>query len=408
MSSSSLPFFNPDSYPQNSSLANCRPVMSNGISLRHPTNSLSKAANRTAYQSSNQCTKYLLMPSENAEPLAISLMPMEILIMIAWNLPPSSRALFALTCKRFWKGTTRRISCEETDDSTECLGLGIPRELPPNFQGSTMSDPQLFQPERWELLRLLERDISDTWLLCFDCFKLHPRHVFGKPKTPLVPWLKSCGGLFDYQSPPRSCRYLSRVMPKQEASSFSLSGVVDLCPCVRLTPAKRNRVCAARNAITQNGPRGKNNRFGHSCLQFYDDMELKIILTPFFYEQDGGLGFSFQYRLKRPIDSSSVCPRMVCPHISLDTLIKTSSQCRGLHSESVVCAKCKGFQRCPECHTTVFDFFKDTEFIKGNVLYIINSERPLDEKIWNKHIVFPFARQRQYESMRTRPSWKLW
>ena len=351
------------------------------------------------------------MPSENGEPLALSLMPMELILMIAWNLPPGSRAPFALTCKRFRNAMMRRLSCDSTGphyDLRERLGLGISAEMPPNFQELTMSDPRFFQPERWEFLRLLERDISDSWLLCFDCFMLHPRHAFVKPKTPLVSWLKSCGGLLDSQSPPRSCRYLSRATPNQEAGSFSLSGVVDICPCVRLTPAKRDRVHALRNLLTQNGPYGENLRYGHSCLQFYDDIELKINLTPFLYEQDGELGFRLYYHRKSPIDSSSVCPRMICPHISLDTLIKTFTQCRELHSENVVCARCKGLQCCPECRTTVFGFVRDTESISGMVSYYVNLERRLDEKGWNKHVVFPFARQRQYESMRTGPSWKLW
>jgi len=271
-----------------------------------------------------------------------------------------------------------------------------------------MSDLQIFQPERWEFLRLLERDVSDKWLLCFDCFILHPRHVFVNPKTPLLPWLKSCGGLLDPQGPPVSCRYLSRATANQEAGSSSLSGVVDLCHCVHITPAKRDRIQALRNELTQNGPYGKNRRYGHSCLQVYDDIKLKISLIPFLYEKDGELGFRFHYHLTSPVDSSSVCPRMLCPHISLDTLIKTFSQCRDVHSENVVCARCKGLQCCPECHMTVFGFAKVTEPTSGIISYFVNLERRLDEKLWNKHIVFPVARQRQYESIRTRPSWKLW
>ena len=179
------------------------------------------------------------MPSKNGEPLTISVMPIEIILLIAWNLPPCSRASFALTCKGFWNAMPRH-PIWPLQDPRECLGM--PRELPLNFQESAMSDPQLFQPGRWELFRLLERDIGDRWLLCFDCFMFHPRHAFPKSETPLVRWLKSCSGLLDYKSPPRSCRYLSRATPNQKASSYSLSGVVDLCPCVRLTPAKIDRV----------------------------------------------------------------------------------------------------------------------------------------------------------------------
>ena len=351
------------------------------------------------------------MPHQNEDPLTLPLMPVEILLIIASNLPPSSRAPFALTCKRFWRGFRSPVSTtgSTTHDRTERLGLGIPREMPGNFHELTMSDPQLFSPERWEFLRLLEKDISDTWLRCSDCFVLHPCHAFVRPKMALMPWLKSCcGGRFGSQSPPRSCRYLSRAAPDRVAGSLSLSGIVDLCPCVRLTPAKRERVCADRDKITQNGPFGKNSRYGHTCLHVYDDIELKINITPFFYKQDGGLGFRIHYLRTNPIDSSTVCPRMSCPHLSLDTLIKTFSQCRDLHSEKVVCSRCRWVQRCPECHTTVFGFFKDTEPIGGTVSYHVNLERRLDEKAWSKHVVFPFARQRQYESRQTRLSWCLW
>ena len=270
-----------------------------------------------------------------------------------------------------------------------------------------MSDPQLFQPERWEFLRLLEKDISDKWLLCFDCFILHPRHSFAKPKTTLVPWLKSCGGLLDIQGPPRSCRYLSCATPNQEAAFSSLSGLVDLCPCVHISPAKRDRVRATRNELTQNGLRGEVYRHGHSCLQVYDDIELHISLIPFFYEKDGELGFRINYHHKSPINSSSVCSRMLCPHISLDVYIKTISQCRDLHSLNVICARCKGFHCCPECHTTVLKFAKMTESV-GTITYFVSVERRLDKELWSKHIVFPFARQRQYDLIRTGPIWKLW
>ena len=345
------------------------------------------------------------MPFKSGEPLGISLMPVEIILIIAQYLPPSSRALFALTCKRFWDAMPQRAIWPLHDPRER---LGMPKELPYDFQESTMSDPQVFQPGRWEFFRLLERDIGDEWLLCFDCFLLHPRHAFVNSETPLVRWLKSCGGLVDYKSPPRSCRYQSRATPNQKASSFSLSGVVDLCPCVRFTPAKKDLICAHRDDVIRNGPRGRNHHNGHSCLHIYDDIELKITLLPFFYEQDGGLGFRIQYHHKSPFDSPSVCPRLTCPHISLDTLIKTWSQCRERHPENVVCVRCKGFQCCPECHTLVFGFFKDTRSISGMITYTVNLERRLDEKSWNKHVVFPFARQRQYESMRIKPWWKLW
>ena len=53
-------------------------------------------------------------------------------------------------------------------------------------------------------------------------------------------------------------------------------------------------------------------------------------------------------------------------------------------------------------------FAKDTESTCGMITHFVGLERRLDKKLWNKHIVFPFARQRQYESIRTGKSWKLW
>ena len=343
------------------------------------------------------------MSADNERPLTISLMPSEIIVMIACNLTPCSRAPLALTCKRFWNEIPRKIP-----RSTQLDGLGIPRELPSNFKEPTMSDPRLSQPERWQFLRLLERDNSDRWLLCFDCFILHPRYTFIKPKTTLVPWLKSCGGLLSPLDPPRSCRYLSQGPTSQGGGSALLSGLVDICPCCHLTPAKRDRIQASHNEFTQNGPHGSTGRYGHVCLQVYGDIELKISLTPFLYEEDGELGFRFQYTLTSPINSSSICPRMLCPHIPLDILIRTFSQCRELHSEKVVCAGCKGLKYCSECHMRVHWFDKVTESTSGMISYIVNLKRRLDKKLWNKHVIFPFARQRQYDLVQQRPSWKLW
>ena len=81
---------------------------------------------------------------ENGEPLVLSLMPMELILMIAWNLPPGSRAPFVLTCKRFRNALMRPVSTGPPYDHTERLGLRIPTEVPLNFHESTMSDPKLF------------------------------------------------------------------------------------------------------------------------------------------------------------------------------------------------------------------------------------------------------------------------
>ena len=57
---------------------------------------------------------------------------------------------------------------------------------------------------------------------------------------------------------------------------------------------------------------------------------------------------------------------------------------------------------------TVFGFFKDTTSASEMISIFVSVERRLDKKLWNKHIVFPVERQRQYDSIRTGPGWKLW
>ena len=144
---------------------------------------------------------------------------------------------------------------------------------------------------------------------------LHPAHAFEERKTPLVRWLKSCGGLLGSQTLPKTCRRLSLAVPNQEIRSSSLSGVVDLCPCVRLTPAKRDRIQGLHNEVGQNGPFGRDRKHGHNCLLIYGDIRLSIILIPFLYKEDGELSFRFHYQYQGPVDFSSVCLEW-CAHIS--------------------------------------------------------------------------------------------
>ena len=74
-------------------------------------------------------------------------MPMELVLMIGCNLPPSDRAALALTCKPFWYAMPRRKpTASLSPEDPEYLCLGMPREVPRNFRESVMSDPQVFQP----------------------------------------------------------------------------------------------------------------------------------------------------------------------------------------------------------------------------------------------------------------------
>ena len=122
-------------------------------------------------------------------PLKLSLMPTEILRMIGQCLPPSARAALALTCKGFWNALIVPFTPEKARKLWQAkivkprlykLGLGWPVEPRSDSQGSRRTKLQLCQPERWDFKRLLEKDLLDEWLLCFDCFILHPAHKFVK------------------------------------------------------------------------------------------------------------------------------------------------------------------------------------------------------------------------------------
>ena len=319
------------------------------------------------------------------------LMPTEVVLMIASELPPNARTLLALTCKGFFNVLT------------PLLGLKLPAEQPSNIQESSMSEPQLYQPERWRFLRLLEKDLFDKWQLCFDCFILHPVNVFVKPKTSLVPWLKNYGGLL--QNPPRNCRHLSHAAAAQDACSHSPRGVIDVCPCHKLTPGKKRRVLTKLRTLEQSQD---NQRWWHMCRHIYGDITLEIKLGFISFGEDAELGLVIDYKYVSPSDSSSVSPRMLCPHIALDTLIKTFSQCRELHSEHIVCTRCKELQHCKICHSTLFRFIKATNSTSAMTSYTVSVERQLTAKLWNEHTIFPFAGKRQHDSMKSWSGWKLW
>lgn len=344
--------------------------------------------------------------SEMGRPLGLSLMPTEMLLMIASKLPPSARALLALTSKGFWYTLIRPAStAPKVSNKQPGLGLRMCAELPSNFQEPRMSEPQHFNFERWELLRLLEKDVCKKWLFCFDCFILHPAHAFVKSQTSLVPWSKNYGGLFGSQSKPRTCRQLICPTAPQEAGSFSPSGVVDVCPCLQMTAGKKRRIQAKLCALKQEK---RDGGWWHTCRHVYDDIELEMRLGFYAYDDDDGLGIVISYHHRSPSDSSSVTPRMLCPHIHLDTMINTLSQCRDRHSEQVVCTRCKEFQRCKSCLSTVFKFSKETDATSATTSCLIKVERRMDRKLWYEHTVFPFSRQRQDLVMQRRSSWKLW
>ncbi|KAI4106857.1 MAG: hypothetical protein LQ339_002829 [Xanthoria mediterranea] len=111
----------------------------------------------------------------------------------------------------------------------------FPAQQPHDFWTRRMSKPGVYQPTRWEFLRLLERDRwGGDWLLCSECFTLHPKRMFAPYQESIVPWLRHYYEAHD--SDFRTCRH-GRGLRSRPA--FSPSGIVELCPCVKMTVGKK-------------------------------------------------------------------------------------------------------------------------------------------------------------------------
>ena len=328
-------------------------------------------------------------------------MPTEIILMIASHLCPCSRTCLGLVCKRFydeWKFTVLSDKSKSRKIRNE---INLPREIPSYFRSKWMSEPWTFHPERWELFWLLQRDISDKWLLCHDCFILHPISAFDLPKRTF--WrclLAKIREFFMYEAL-RSCQKLRPPTPDCNLSSYSPTGYVDLCPCIRLTPARKARVCVPIPS-TWAGPDPVMLQNRHSCDHWYGSDRLLIFLYPFVLQDadiengNRNLHYRIRYHYIRSNEVRTRCPRLTCPHIRLGDMVDVMERCFTLHGQDVSCGLCQKVRCCPECKTRVLSF--ETRQLQGNrTTCVIELERRLDDENWSKQVVFPYARQRSYD-----------
>jgi hypothetical protein len=158
-------------------------------------------------------------------------LPPESLLLIASELPDASRASLALTC---------RALLSISSNSTPFKGLQFPPEQPLEFQSTRMSKAQIYQPARWEFLRFWERDLNGKWYLCSECFTLHPPQMFAEYEKSIVPWLKDYYKLKAFEF--RSCRHGRKNLCAERNITFAPSGIVDLCPCIKMTIGKKRQI----------------------------------------------------------------------------------------------------------------------------------------------------------------------
>ena len=351
--------------------------------------------------------RWLFKPPQSKSPkvsLTIDVLPTEIILLIASKLPVNAYAIFSLTCKRFYHTLSAQFE-----------GLNMPIEQPPNLQEIGMSKPQLYQPERCVFLRLLENDLSSTWSLCSDCFVLHPNHMFAANETSLVHWYRKFSR--SKEAGTRSCSHPLSTVNSQEIV-FSPCGIVDLCPCIKLTPRKRREIEASIRAAPQSrekvpwwhdcrhvyenakaqaeiyaAPQFESDKpWTHECRHLYGNIEVQTNICFSLNLVTGSLRAAFKYRHTRPSDSlDGVSPRLSCPHQSLDAVIQNLWECRKTHPDYVVCAWCKDVQRCKDCLTTVVRLVRSSSCLEATTSYLLYTERQLDDRSWCKQTVFPFV-----------------
>ncbi|KAJ5252751.1 hypothetical protein N7489_003161 [Penicillium chrysogenum] len=217
-------------------------------------------------------------------------LPTELLLEIISHLTVLPEAAFALTNKRMFA-----ISGEILLSKS----LRFNRDFAPLFHH--YRNGHNFVTPRWSFLNLLE---NSRWKLCSKCLKLHPRAAF-------------------------SSRELRRKPESRTCNVGELAGVVDLCPCKKLT--FRDKLDLADHVrVRQATLEPLKSKFGnavddrycwHTCTEQYGPTELTTSLFPEI-NADNQLVLRTEYQLTT--ESGQVgkedymTPRFGCAHRSVD------------------------------------------------------------------------------------------
>ena len=342
-------------------------------------------------------------------------LPNEILTLIALELPPAPCASLAITCKRLYA-----VNCSQSKFNP-FQKIPLPAEQPSDFQSPRMSHPKIYHSDRWDFLGGLEKDLHGRWALCTECFTLHPKSRFAEYRRSIAPWLK---GYYerhhkDYQS----CRQGRKPRGMLANIAYYPSGVVDLCPCIKLTIGKKHSIEAWLRGRAQSLGNGcpAADFWWHQCQHTFSEVEIQTKIGIFLYDgtEDprfriefatigtnilslpplaGELGVLLEYHHTYPLNSTCPSPRLLCPHQKLQNTISDLLRCRETHPErragpDSVCNLCRPLQYCQQYRTKVLGLrsTKDQSTGLGHYSYLV--ERRLDDAIWPMRTIFPFARR---------------
>lgn len=252
-------------------------------------------------------------------------LPTELLLEITSHLTLIPEAALALSCKRMFAISGEILSSKS---------LRFTRDFAPLFHH--YRNGHNFVTPRWQFITLLE---NSRWRGCSKCLKLHPRAAF-------------------------SSREIRRKAENRTCNVGELAGIVDLCPCKKLTfrdkmdlvDHLRVRQISSRALKTQFGSMVSDRYCWHSCTEQYGPTELKVSLFPELNEEDQ-LVIRSEYQLTTEPGQVGkeefMTPRFGCAHRSVDLWLSSvyqSTICRIFDS---FCTSCQRISVCSTCDTTL-------------------------------------------------------
>ncbi|KAL4780540.1 cohesin loading factor-domain-containing protein [Aspergillus varians] len=249
-------------------------------------------------------------------------LPTELLLEIMSHLSILPAACLALTCKRLF------LISESTLDTKP---LQFNRDFAPLFHH--YRNGHSFATTRWQLVKMLE---DTRWRACSKCLKLHPRSAF----------------------PPRELR---RRPEDRTCILGSLAGVVDLCPCKKLTFHDKVELIELLK-IRRNSTALLAMQFGgveerfcwHSCAESYGSTQLKIEIFPELDDEDE-LRIKTEYHLTTVPGQlgkeEHMTARFGCAHRSVDLWLAGVCQTTICQVYENSCASCRRISICDSCNT---------------------------------------------------------
>lgn len=251
-------------------------------------------------------------------------LPMELLLEIISHLTALPEACLALTCRSLFVISGAILE-------TESLRFG--RDFAPLFHhyrnGHNFSTP------RWQLISMLE---DSKWHACSGCLKLHPKSAF-------------------------SSRELKRKPNERACNLGALTGIVDLCPCRKLTFRDKMDLVDLLK-VRQHTIDVLNTQFGklrerfcwHSCTQHYGSTVLSIEIYP---ELDEAYKLRIRTEYKLSIEAGQLgkegwmTPRFGCAHRSIDLWLASCCQTALCRLPDNSCTSCKRISTCNACNSVL-------------------------------------------------------